>query len=259
MLYGTIYATPQSVQRQYVERRAAGQLAPDEVAPQHCYRALLGMELDPEGEDKPKREPGRYPFVMSVGTPDGANDVVEQSWKLDRFNANPVAFFNHRSWGLPVGKWENVRVEGGVLRGDFVATEATEEGRTIRAMLDERVLRAASVGFIPGKVTERNKYPTTHPLYAERGYVFSENNLFECSIVGVPMHPDATREERSAEPEPAPAPEAAPAPAAEPATLDFDAVERAIAAYGQRPADDGQTLDLDAVERAVMALFPITT
>ena len=169
----------------------------------------------------------------------GSDDVVEQTWDLKRFAANPVAFFNHRSWGLPVGRWERVRVEGGVLRGDFVPTDASEEGRTIRAMLDEKTLRAASVGFVPGKVTERSKYPTDHPLYATRGYVFSENNLLECSIVGVPMHPDATLQERTADPAPAPAPVAE--------------------AKSAAPPDDGPDFDLDALERAVRGLFPVTT
>jgi len=233
-----VCATPEAVTRDYAGRKAAGALLPGETPPAAVYRALLGMEADEEGEGKPAREPGRYPFVMSVGTPDGADDVVEQSWKLDRFAANPVAFFNHRSWGLPVGRWERVRVEGGVLKGDFVPTDASDEGRTIRAMLDEKTLRAASVGFIPGKATDRSKYPTDHPLYAERGYVFSENNLLECSIVGVPMHPEATMEGKAAAlaPEPAPVAEGKSAP----------------------PPDDGPDFDLDAFARALTGLFPIT-
>jgi len=234
IIVAPICATPEAVTRDYAGRRAAGALLPGETPPAPVYRALLGMEV---GDDEDKREPGRYPFVMSVGTPDGAADVVEQSWDLKRFEANPVAFFNHRSWGLPVGRWERVRVEGGVLRGDFVPTDATEEGRTIRAMLDEKTLRAASVGFVPGKVTERSKYPTEHPLYATRGYVFSENNLLECSIVGVPMHPDATMQERAADPEPAPVAEA---PAPPPVN------------------EDGPAFDFDALERAFADLFPVS-
>jgi len=233
-----VCATPEAVTRDYAGRKAAGALLPGETPPAPVYRALLGMEADEEGEGKPQREPGRYPFVMSVGTPDGADDVVEQSWKLDRFAANPVAFFNHRSWGLPVGRWERVRVESGVLKGDFVPTDASDEGRTIRAMLDEKTLRAASVGFIPGRVTDRSKYPTDHPLYAPRGYVFGENNLLECSIVGVPMHPEATMEGKSAEPvaEPAPVAEVKVAPV----------------------ANDGPDFDLSALERAFSALFSVT-
>lgn len=238
IIVAPVCATPEAITRDYAGRKAAGALMPGETEPARVYRALLGMEVDPEGEETPKREPGRYPFVMSVGTPDGADDVVEQTWDLKRFMQNPVAFYNHRSWGLPVGRWERVRVEGGVLRGDFVPTDASEEGRIIRAMLDEKTLRAASVGFVPGKVTERSKYPTDHPLYAARGYVFSENNLLECSIVGVPMHPDATME-RAADPAPAPTPVAETKSAA--------------------PPDDGPGFDFEALAKAVRDLFPVTT
>lgn len=234
-----VCATPDAVTRDYAGRKAAGALLPGETPPAPVYRAMLGMEADEDNGDAPKREPGRYPFVMSVGTPDGADDVVEQSWNLARFMQNPVAFFNHRSWGLPIGRWERVRVEGGVLRGDFVPTDASDEGRMIRAMLDEKTLRAASVGFVPGKVTERSKYPTDHPLYAVRGYVFSENNLLECSIVGVPMHPEATMEGKTA----------TPAPAEPPPTPETKSAA---------PPNDGPDFDIDALERAFAAQFPVS-
>ena len=208
MLYGSIYATPQTVLRRYAERRDAGQLAPDEVAPAPLYRALMQMEIVERapGEEPGAEGPRRYPFIMSVGTPDGADDIVEQSWDLSRFTQNPVAFLNHNTWGLPIGRWENVRVDGGVLRGEFVPSEAHDLARTVRAMLDEKNLRCASVGFIPGEMTDRSKYPTDHPLFGKRGYVYRNNHLIECSVVSVPMHPGATMEERAAAPAPAPAP-----------------------------------------------------
>ena len=230
MLYGTIYATPQTVLRRYTERRDAGQLAPDEVAPTLTYRALMQMEIVERvmDEDGKPEGPPRYPFIMSVGTSDGANDIVEQTWDLTRFMQNPVAFLNHNSWGLPIGRWENVRVEGGALRGDFVPSEAHEKN-----------LRCASVGFVPGEMTDRSKYPTDHPLYGQRGHVYRNNHLIECSVVSVPMHPGATLEERAADPAPPPAP-----------------VTESKAAL---PPDDLLALDaLAQTMRAFSALFPVT-
>jgi hypothetical protein len=78
-------------------------------------------------------------------------------------------------------------------------------------------------------------------LYAERGYVFSENNLLECSIVGVPMHPEETMEGKAA----APAPEPDPAPVTE--------------SKAALPPDDLLALDaLAQTMRAFSALFPVT-
>lgn len=241
MLYGFTYATPQTVLRRYTERRDAGQLAPDEAAPAPLYRALMQMEIVERavGEESSAEGPRRYPFIMSVGTPDGADDIVEQSWVLSRFVQNPVGFLNHNAWGLPIGRWEDVRVEGGVLCGWFVPSEAHDLARTVRVMLDEKNLRCASVGFIPGEVTDRSKYPTDHPLYAARGYVYRNNLLIECSIVGIPMHPDATLQERAADPAPAPAPVAETKSAA--------------------PPDDGPDFDFEALAKAVRDLFPVTT
>lgn len=241
MLYGTIYATPQTVLRRYAERKDAGQLAPDEAAPTELYRALMQMEIVERavGEDGKPADPERFPFIMSVGTPDAADDIVEQDWDLSRFKSNPVAFLNHASWSLPIGRWENVRVEGGVLRGDFVASEAHEIARIVKAMLIEGTLRCASVGFIPRDVTDRSRYPTEDPRHAQRGRLYRRNLLMECSIASIPMHPETTMEERAATPAPA---DPAPAPAVKDVA----------------PPDDGPDFDLDALERAFAAQFPVS-
>jgi hypothetical protein len=91
---------------------------------------------------------------------------------------------------------------------------------------------------VPGEATDRSKYPTDHPLYGQRGYVYRNNHLIECSVVSVPMHPGATIEERAA----APAPE--PAPVAE--------------GKAAPPPDDGPDFDLNALDRAFAAFFPVT-
>ncbi len=243
VIVGLIAETPAAVTRRYNERRAAGQLDAGEAPPIPCYRSLMQLEIVERAVGDTNDSPPRYPFVMSVGTPDAAHDVVEQSWDLSRFMQNPVAFLNHNSWGLPIGRWENVRVEGGVLRGDFVPSEAHELARTVRAMLDEKTLRCASVGFVPGQVTDRSKYPTDDPMYAPRGYVYRNNMLIECSVVSVPMHPGATMEERGADPAPQTAAE--PAPAAEPPVT-------------KGAVEDGPTFDLDAFAAALGGLFPVS-
>ena len=236
--FAACVATPDLVIRRFAERAEAGQLMPGEQAPAALFRAVMLRELpavsaspdsmSDDGEDKPER----YPFVMSMATPDGAHDIVEQGWMLERFMQNPIGLYNHNSWDFPVGKWENVRVEGGMLRGDFVPTpvEGHERAIIVAGLLKAGTLRAASVGFVPGTVTERSKFPTTHAYYADRGLVYGAPVLLECSIVNIPMHPDATTTSRAADPAPAPV---EPAPAApvepdEPDTFDFDAVARAL-------------------------------
>ena len=59
----------------------------------------------------------RLSFTMSSDAVDSYGDVVEAAgWRLERFATNPIALFNHNH-DLPVGSWENVRIEGNALKG----------------------------------------------------------------------------------------------------------------------------------------------
>lgn len=267
--YAACVATPEIVTRRFAERANAGQLAPGEQPPSALFRAVMLRELpvmaspdgmgSEEGEDKPGTgAPERYPFVMSMATPDGASDIVEQDWDLSRFMQNPIALYNHNSWSYPVGYWANVRVEGGMLKGDMVPTPVDEHEQAIivAGLLKAGALRAASVGFVPSSVTERSKFPATHAYYAERGLVYGRPVLLECSVVNIPMHPDATNG-RSLTPEPPPAPvEATPEPTAttdpgEPDTfdLDIDTIDRVLASLPD---------PVDSTAALLAELFPVS-
>lgn len=240
--FAACVATPEQVTRRYAERVEAGQVTPGEHAPAALFRSVMLRVLPEtmsEGEgEAPKPDddgPERYPFVMSAAAPDRAEDIVEQDWDLEAFQANPIAPYNHNTWDFPVGKWMNVRVERGMLMGDFVPTPVPGHERAIvvAGLLKAGALRAASVGFVPTTVTERSKFPTSHAYYAQRGYVYGRPKLLECSIVNVPMHPSATSQ-RAAEPPPV-APEAPPvvesAPEAEVETFNLDSLEQTIKAF----------------------------
>lgn len=251
MLCAPVIARPADVRRAFVERRAAGGLQPGEIEPAPLFRSLMLRALPMPEETPSEGEPPRYRFVMSMSTPDEAHDLVMQDWDLSRFSQNPVAFFNHNSWGLPIGKWVDLSVTDiapGVraLTGAFIPSDATETSRAVARQLAEGVLNACSVGFIPGKMTDRSKYPTDDPRWAQRGYVYEAPRLMECSIVGTPMHPDAIAQRSSEDAEThAPADVSAETPAH---------VTEAEAA----PADaDADALDL--IERALAALFPVST
>jgi hypothetical protein len=246
--FAAVLATPEQVTRRYAERVEAGQTTPGEHAPAPLFRSVMLRVLPTEtmspgeGEDEPSDDaPDRYPFVMSAAAPDRAEDIVEQDWDLAAFMDNPIGPYNHNTWDFPVGKWMNVRVERGMLMGDFVPTPVPGHERAIivAGLLKAGALRAASVVFVPTTVTERSKFPTTHAYYAQRGYVYGRPKLLECSIVNVPMHPSATSQ-RAAEPPPAapeappvveaaPAPEVAPVAEAEANTFDFGALESELA------------------------------
>lgn len=128
-----------------------------------------------------------FEFVMSTPKADRVGDVVEQDWKLSEFRRNPIALYGHDSQSPPIGIWENVRIQGGKLRGRLkLAEKGTSEFiDTLRSLIEQRILRAVSVGFRPGKKEPINEKEPWG------GLRLSGNDLLECSLVSVPANPEA--------------------------------------------------------------------
>ena len=131
-------------------------------------------------------------FVLSDETVDRLDDVIAVAgWQLADFKRNPVALFAHRS-DFPIGRWENVRIENGALRGKLVMAEegTSERINELRSLVRQGVLRAVSVGFHPldRKPREDSK---------RGGVLFTKSSLLECSLVSVPANPNSLQEARS--------------------------------------------------------------
>lgn len=126
-------------------------------------------------------------FVLSDATVDSYGDVVDpDGWDLRQFKRNPIALFGHSS-GFPIGKWSDVRVEGGKLLGRL---EFAQEGTSprideLRKLVDQGILRAVSVGFRPIKSEPINP---EKPYGAQR---YLKQELLETSLVSIPANPAA--------------------------------------------------------------------
>lgn len=126
-------------------------------------------------------------FVLSDATVDRYGDVVEpDGWDLRNFKKNPIALFGHDS-RFPIGKWSDLRVEGGKLIGRL---NLARRGTSYRldeliGLVEQGILRAVSVGFRPLKSEPLNP---EKPYGAQR-YIKSE--LLETSLVSVPANPAA--------------------------------------------------------------------
>jgi HK97 family phage prohead protease len=126
--------------------------------------------------------------VASTDDVDSYGDVVEQTWNLDRYNANPVVLYNHSRYGdtLPIGTARNVGVSDGALRATvrFASAEANPQAERVWQLVREKVLRAVSVGFMPGDVRQEMRD-------GRDIYVLANNDLHEISVVPVPANPKA--------------------------------------------------------------------
>jgi hypothetical protein len=186
-----------------IVQRLAGSVGASPLA--LSYRTVLRYDLagmgdmiedeDKERADAEDDEDNRpaYRFVMSDAEPDRADDIVEQTWDLSEFRQNPVAPYNHDYSAPPIGRWENVRAVGGVLRGTLIPTpvESYPLSLTVAALLEQRVLRTVSVGFRPAAVIARASLPEEDTRYAARGAVYVRPRLMEASVTPMPMNPRA--------------------------------------------------------------------
>lgn len=126
-------------------------------------------------------------FVLSDATIDRYGDIVEpKGWDLSWFVKNPIALFGHNA-SFPIGTWSNVRVEGGKLMAklNLAARGTSARIDELIGLVEQGVLRAVSVGFIPRKSAPMD------PDKPYNGTRFLEQELLETSLVSVPANPAA--------------------------------------------------------------------
>lgn len=71
---------------------------------------------------------------------------------LTEFRKNPVMLYNHNDWSLPIGRWENIRTEGGKILGDpvFNLKDVKKDGGAeIAQLVSDDFIRMASIGAWP--------------------------------------------------------------------------------------------------------------
>lgn len=167
---------------------ALGAVQRQGVAPSLGYRARATIDRAAAGEG--------YLFTMSTPDVDRAGDIVGGDWRLTGFLANPVGFWNHGTWGLPIGRW--VGVGGNPLTGRFIPYTPAEGVEhplavTVGDMLAQGFVHACSVGFYPLSAAPRASLSMDDPRWGKSGMVFHSPELLECSPVGIPMNAQACR------------------------------------------------------------------
>lgn len=68
---------------------------------------------------------------------------------LEEFKRNPVMLLNHNEWSMPIGRWENIRIEGGKILADAVFDEQDVTGREVKGKVERNFIRMASIGAWP--------------------------------------------------------------------------------------------------------------
>ncbi len=129
-----------------------------------------------------------FKFIMSEESIDRIGDViVAKGWQLADFKKNPIALWGH-DHRTPIGVWENVKIVGKQLVGylKFAKEGTSAEIDTLRSLVEQRILKAVSVGFQPLEWED-----ITDKKGGWLGFKFLKQALHETSLVSVPAHPNA--------------------------------------------------------------------
>ena len=124
-------------------------------------------------------------FVLSTSNPDRANDIIVQDFDLAAFAKNPIALFEHDT-ATPIGTWTDLEMNEERTRARFVPVERglSPQADQINSLVRAGILRAVSARIMPGQIENRGKS-------YEDGFLLSDNELLEASIVSVPMNGEA--------------------------------------------------------------------
>ena len=125
-------------------------------------------------------------FTASTDSVDADNEIVEQDFILERFMANPVILWAHKSRELPIGKAVSVGVIGGKLKTEieFATAEANPKAEHVFQSIEQGTLRALSIGFKPKSVRMEMRDE-------KEVFVLSKNELFEISVTPIPCNHEA--------------------------------------------------------------------
>jgi antitoxin component of MazEF toxin-antitoxin module len=116
--------------------------------------------------------------VGSTPRVDRTGETVAASWDLEAYKQNPVVLYQHQHDGLPIGRAEEVFLDGEQLmfRVRFVPGDIYPFADTVRRLYDGGFMNAVSVGFRPLDV---------------KGSDILHSELLELSAVAIPANADA--------------------------------------------------------------------
>ncbi len=146
--------------------------------------ALLESEDKSTGQIDPDAP---LKFVASDETKDRYGDVIRVTgWDVTNFKKNPIALFNHSSANI-VGTVPRTWVEGKKLMSEMrlAAAGSGQIVDYVRALVQQRILRAVSVSFLPSEAKEMVKDGRFD------GYEYLKQELLEVSLVAIPANPAA--------------------------------------------------------------------
>lgn len=131
--------------------------------------------------------------IINTDSVDRDNEVVLPSG-LQRLNyaGNPVVCWGHDYQSLPVGTTQWIKGDGKQLIAKYRVSDKTQFARDVWGLLQDGVLRAHSIGFVPIEQSP----PTQQEMLERPDWKGCRNvvrkwELLEFSLVAIPANPEA--------------------------------------------------------------------
>lgn len=116
--------------------------------------------------------------------------LLTSGGNLEEFKRNPVMFYLHNDYELPIGRWENIKVEDGRILADAVFDTEDEEAMKIKGKVDRDFIRMASIGtWAPEEYSD----DPALKLPGQTGSTITKWTLREASIVAIGANHNALR------------------------------------------------------------------
>ncbi len=135
-------------------------------------------------------------FVLTTGDTNG-NDrqIIVEGIDLKRFIANPIMYYKHDSSLMPIGRWEDIKMEKSKETGQNVITANAvfdlkdSLGKEVARKVNEGFLKAVSIGYF---VTEESSiYVNSKPIK-----LIKKCQIYEASITDLPANQNALKADK---------------------------------------------------------------
>lgn len=135
-------------------------------------------------------------FIITDATLDGHSErVLPEGVNVERFLKNPVMLWGHvraNGWDgamaklLPIGRWENVKLENQQWKADAWIDTGDDFGRDILRKVKAGIINATSIGF---RALAYSDAPEDK-IKGQSGVTITKAELREVSLVDIPSNPN---------------------------------------------------------------------
>jgi hypothetical protein len=133
-------------------------------------------------------------FIVCNGSLVRGYKIICEGIQTARFAKNPAMFFNHNYYdkvAVPIGRWENLRLENGTWLADAVFDTKDEFAQKIAQKVADGFLKGASITIKP--LSYEKEYFIDSEGNEDYRYNIATSELIEISIVSIPEFADAVK------------------------------------------------------------------